>query len=174
MRWCEVFFVKIKKENKVTPKWKRVCHSPVWRPWSQRPPGRECSGTGQMCACPAGVSAGHLLRRTVYRSSHTHTGLTWWYSELWGAEATPPGIQSPPCCTVGRTGASAASPGVTLGGPENPQSWQIAGHTGCTGSPRCCPWRGWSPPPVCGVWGRRSLHRRRLGSVQQPLLDVCC
>lgn len=152
----------------------RLCHLPVWRPWSQRPPGRECSGTGQMCACRAGVSAGHLRRRTAYRSSHTHTGSTWLCSAPSGVEATPPGIQSPPCCTGGRTGAAAASQGGTLGGPGSPQSWRTAGHTGCTGSPRCSPWRGWSPLPVCGVLGRRSLCQRRQGLGLQPLPAVCC
>lgn len=92
---------------------KMTAHSPVWRLWSQTPPDRVCSGKGQMCACPASASAGHLLRRTAYRSSHTHTASTWWYSALSGVEAMPPAIQSPPCCTAGRTAASAASPGVT-------------------------------------------------------------
>lgn len=153
---------------------RQMFNSPVWRPWSQRPPGRECNGTGQMCACPTGVSADHPQRRTAYRSSRTHTGWTWLCNALSSVVAMPPGIQSPPCCTGGKTGVSAASLGVTLGEPGNPQSWQIAGHTGCMGSPHCSPWRGWSHPPVYDVSGRISPHQRRQGLGQQPWRAVCC
>lgn len=148
--------------------------SPVWRPWSQRPPGREYSGTGQTCACPTGASAGHPPKRTVYRSSRTRTGSTWSCSVLSGVEAMPPGTQSPPCCTAGRTGASAAFRGGTLGGPGNPQSSKIAGHTDCRGSPHYSPWMGWSLLPVCGVSGRRSLRQKRRGSDLRPLPAACC